>query len=1731
MSFTHRNSQTNSGSGTSLVITKPTGTAVGDLLVAVIGKDDDPAITGPSNTNAWTVERAGTGTATGNDHSWWIGWKVVTSDDSGLSSFTWTGDSETWSGTISCFTPGNSNPALEEISTAVLRENDATPISNTITAATAGNLLIGGCISAQAATGGLGSTSTGYTLGGNPTTGTANGDNGSILAYKLSATGGETTYEASNAETTAESHAFILQFSDISLTSPELEQKAFRFRDSDVTLNSTTWAANLNTDLTDIDVTDGDVALRLRILLQNDGDEALLSTADYTLRYRVNAGSWGDIGTGTGVDTDLSTNYANGDATTQLLGSGTFATGDGVEGSAVADGRACAIASEIEHEWAISLTSADLEHGDDIDFLVYYREDAETYVAAETLTQTPSISIKKDHYIYPEVLGDTTVYEPTQQSVLQPNIVDNTVVVYEPVQVYLELSIPAIDAAATIHEPAGIDRTLPVPLLNIPATVHEPKAVTKITITAVIDVTPTVYEPTNISHDIPLLDAAPTIHEPASINRTVPIPLLDASPTFHIPLRYRPKQIAFPVTLPHPFRADLIGMPSIDATITVWEPQRLIFQEIFPDAIDASPTFYEPTLHRTLPVPAIPSGHTVHEPAQVDHQLNIPAIPTGHVVHEPVAASAFTVEADAIDNTVVVHEPIIEIPWPIVIDATISETIVHEPVAAATISVDFDIVDNTIAVYEPTAATTYDVTVGAIASTTFVWEPSQSGTAAIFLLPISETLIHEPTAETTVNVPIETLDNSIVVHAFEITLPDYNLVPDGIPTANEVFEPEINLPPFVRQIPLLDAAPVIHEPTLTFGQVAVELPEFTPETVVYEPAQVDHLLHVPVLDASPTIHDQHVAPIFPVVVDLIGSTVVVYEPVQVHHQIPVPHLDASATIFEPSPWLTVRAEHVAATTVVHEPTMQAVVSLETIDASPTIHNQSVQTAISPSAIDASATFHDFSFLLTSTISLDAVIDAQATLWPPGFDKITFIRPGLIFETLVRLPTVERETWIVTPDAVTATTTVLEPTLSATASIVPNPIAETAVHEPTMQAVVSIGAVIDAEPTVHTPTQTNSATITPELLTGTVYYEPGIFRTGFLTPPTPDFSPAIHEPTVAPGSVSAVIGTVIDETVVYEPVQVYHKIPLSAIDAAPTVHEPAATTIISPELLTGTAVHEPVAQAVIALDFPSISVSALLHEPGFSLSSDVFAPEVPSTIVVHEPSALPQPVTVEPELFPVTDVYEPDLATTYLAEPTTIYFGWTYEPSVDFSNLVTVDHVGPLSGVFPPSSGSTVIVPLIDVSVTVEDIVVAATIDAPIPHIASTVVVHEPVTDFYNTVTLETIEGTVLYEPDAVQNVHADVIESISSVFEPNVLQNVHVNTIYSPATVLEPSVAPIVGVGPISELTVVYEPVAYDYYPLPLPAVAGAALVHEPVAAAFNYVPLSTISLVSVYAPGMASGENLLPPHIDASPEVYEPVIETAWAISVETTISQTAVHDPALETTFIAQIPFVSSVPAVFQPTFGLTNTVTVETISIGVVHEPAAYAVNPVTVETIDVTPTVYEPAQLAQTLHLSVINVGTVHAFGTLSLFAVVPTIETTLVVYEPAIDFTYRISLGIDEPAVQVFEPTTRLFVEVPHKPPEKQIYEPSVGFYNTVAPETIELGVVHDPRIIANEVYVDVPLIPPLPTVHDPAVIANVSVPIIVGSATVYGPTMTLFAPLEVIGFKLGLNQETSFILS
>ena len=209
MSFTHRNTQVGTNVNfTSVTITKPTGLAVGDLMIACISKDDDPGITPPSG---WTELRH-YGTTTGIDQRTWLGYKIATSADVSASTFAWTGDRENWAGSISAWIPSNGNPALVAVSTDKV-VSGTTVQSNSITGVSDDDLLVG--MATAARTDPITCPTGGYTVRGDPSTGTGNGDMGSILATAIESSGGGTRTCSFGGPPYDDVHPYIAAFSDI----------------------------------------------------------------------------------------------------------------------------------------------------------------------------------------------------------------------------------------------------------------------------------------------------------------------------------------------------------------------------------------------------------------------------------------------------------------------------------------------------------------------------------------------------------------------------------------------------------------------------------------------------------------------------------------------------------------------------------------------------------------------------------------------------------------------------------------------------------------------------------------------------------------------------------------------------------------------------------------------------------------------------------------------------------------------------------------------------------------------------------------------------------------------------------------------------------------------------------------------------------------------------------------------------------------------------------------------------------------------------------------------------------------------------------------------------------------------------------------------------------------------------------------------------------------------------
>ena len=169
-----------------------------------------------------------------------------------------------------------------------------------------------------------------------------------------------------------------------------VEQKQFRFKQDVGGETDGRWAAAEDTD---ISWQDEESPVRLRILLENDGAD-LPSTTDWKLQQNRNSTSWIDVpNTGTILRIFNSEHLADGDATTQQVGSGTFSAGEIAETDTFISNVGLTANEETELVWNVYVRIS-ANQGDTFDFRVQYDAGA-GYVTADTLTVTPRITVEE----------------------------------------------------------------------------------------------------------------------------------------------------------------------------------------------------------------------------------------------------------------------------------------------------------------------------------------------------------------------------------------------------------------------------------------------------------------------------------------------------------------------------------------------------------------------------------------------------------------------------------------------------------------------------------------------------------------------------------------------------------------------------------------------------------------------------------------------------------------------------------------------------------------------------------------------------------------------------------------------------------------------------------------------------------------------------------------------------------------------------------------------------------------------------------------------------------------------------------------------------------------------------------------------------------------------------------------------------------------------------------------
>jgi hypothetical protein len=89
-----------------------------------------------------------------------------------------------------------------------------------------------------------------------------------------------------------------------------------------------------------------------------------------------------------------------------------------------------------------------------------------------------------------------------------------------------------------------------------------------------------------------------------------------------------------------------------------------------------------------------------------------------------------------------------------------------------------------------------------------------------------------------------------------------------------------------------------------------------------------------------------------------------------------------------------------------------------------------------------------------------------------------------------------------------------------------------------------------------------------------------------------------------------------------------------------------------------------------------------------------------------------------------------------------------------------------------------------------------------------------------------------------------------------------------------------------------------------------------------------------------------------------------------------------------------------------------------------------------------------------------------------------------------------------------------------------VYEPTLYAYAYVLPQTISGTTIYEPSLTVGSKFIEPPYIPSGTTVHEPKMAGGISVPTVPGGTIIYGPSITLEAPLEIVGFVMGIRQDT-----
>lgn len=152
------------------------------------------------------------------------------------------------------------------------------------------------------------------------------------------------------------------------MQSPYYDQDSFRGRNDDGGESGATWIASTNTDFDRQE--ENDFRVRFLVMEENGVSD---NNQSFQLQYNRNGSGWNNVTTSSSVAQAVSSsNYADGDATTQQIGTGTFTTGRMAEDGVAGDNTSIDFngGDETEVEFKVDILATDVNHNDIIDFRV-----------------------------------------------------------------------------------------------------------------------------------------------------------------------------------------------------------------------------------------------------------------------------------------------------------------------------------------------------------------------------------------------------------------------------------------------------------------------------------------------------------------------------------------------------------------------------------------------------------------------------------------------------------------------------------------------------------------------------------------------------------------------------------------------------------------------------------------------------------------------------------------------------------------------------------------------------------------------------------------------------------------------------------------------------------------------------------------------------------------------------------------------------------------------------------------------------------------------------------------------------------------------------------------------------------------------------------------------------------------------------------------------------------------